>query len=75
MTSTRTWTVEVREPTGEIGAVLSRYRHLTAPEAVTTIEKNFDKRLRLWDEGSATDADYRLFKQFEHRTGMHLSLV
>jgi hypothetical protein len=72
MTSPRTWTLEVRESTGPL---LSRYRHLTAPEAVSTIEKNFDKSLRLWDEGDATADDYELLKQFEHRTGKHLEVV
>jgi hypothetical protein len=75
MPSPRAWTLEVREPTGDIGAVLSRYRHLTAPEAVSTIEKNFDKNLHLWDEGNATEADYELLKQLEYRTGMHLVLT
>jgi hypothetical protein len=75
MPSPRAWTVEVREPTGGISPLISRYRHLTAPEAVSTIEKNFDKALRLQDEGNATEDDYELLKRFEHRTGMHLPLM
>ena len=75
MASPRTWTVEVREPTDETGPLLSRYRHLTAPEAVSTVEKYFNKTLRLQDEGSGTEADYELLKRFEHLTGRHLALM
>ena len=58
-----------------MGPLISRYRHLTAPEAVSIVEKNFDKTLHLQDEGNATEADYELVKQFEHRTGTHLHVM